>query len=283
MSAAGYAARCGARRGRIEFMNSVRAGQDLAYYVITSLVLLLVLYLNRDDTVPGTDVSVAAFMLPGVLALLVVVAGAFGVATVLATEREDGTLLRLKAVPYGTVGYVAGQLVRVCIEIAFSMLIVLLPAAFFVPNLMSDGFLAALGAVGYLVLGLLAVLPLGFIIGSIFKNPRSVGGWGMLVITGIVFVSGIFTPLATMATWVQILGQLTPTYWLGLGLRSTLLPEAAVAVEIDGSWRTGLTIAVLAAWAVVGLLLAPRLLRRMARRESGSGVAARRDKAMQRV
>jgi ABC-2 type transport system permease protein len=171
----------------------------------------------------------------------------------------------------------------VCIEIAFSMLIVLVPAAFFVPNLMSDGFLAALGAVGYLVLGLLAVLPLGFIIGSIFKNPRSVGGWGMLVITGIVFVSGIFTPLATMATWVQILGQLTPTYWLGLGLRSTLLPEAAVAVEIDGSWRTGLTIAVLAAWAVVGLLLAPRLLRRMARRESGSGVAARRDKAMQRV
>jgi ABC-2 type transport system permease protein len=283
MSAAGYAARCGARRGRIEFMNSVRAGQDMAYYVITSLVLLLVLYLNRDDTVPGTDVSVAAFMLPGVLALLVVVAGAFGVATVLATEREDGTLLRLKAVPYGTVGYVAGQLVRVCIEIAFSMLIVLVPAAFFVPNLMSDGFLAALGAVGYLVLGLLAVLPLGFIIGSIFKNPRSVGGWGMLVITGIVFVSGIFTPLATMATWVQILGQLTPTYWLGLGLRSTLLPEAAVAVEIDGSWRTGLTIAVLAAWAVVGLLLAPRLLRRMARRESGSGVAARRDKAMQRV
>jgi ABC-2 type transport system permease protein len=283
MSAAGYAARCGARRGRIEFMNSVRAGQDMAYYVITSLVLLLVLYLNRDDTVPGTDVSVAAFMLPGVLALLVVVAGAFGVATVLATEREDGTLLRLKAVPYGTVGYVAGQLVRVCIEIAFSMLIVLLPAAFFVPNLMSDGFLAALGAVGYLVLGLLAVLPLGFIIGSIFKNPRSVGGWGMLVITGIVFVSGIFTPLATMATWVQILGQLTPTYWLGLGLRSTLLPEAAVAVEIDGSWRTGLTIAVLAAWAVVGLLLAPRLLRRMARRESGSGVAARREKAMQRV
>jgi ABC-2 type transport system permease protein len=283
MSAAGYAARCGARRGRIEFMNSVRAGQDMAYYVITSLVLLLVLYLNRDDTVPGTDVSVAAFMLPGVLALLVVVAGAFGVATVLATEREDGTLLRLKAVPYGTVGYVAGQLVRVCIEIAFSMLIVLVPAAFFVPNLMSDGFLAALGAVGYLVPGLLAVLPLGFIIGSIFKNPRSVGGWGMLVITGIVFVSGIFTPLATMATWVQILGQLTPTYWLGLGLRSTLLPEAAVAVEIDGSWRTGLTIAVLAAWAVVGLLLAPRLLRRMARRESGSGVAARRDKAMQRV
>jgi len=75
-----YAMRCGVRRGRIEFMNSVRAGQDIAYYVIVSLVLLLVLWLNRNSTVPGTGVSVAAFMLPGLLALQVAFAGAFGVA-----------------------------------------------------------------------------------------------------------------------------------------------------------------------------------------------------------
>ncbi len=278
-----HAVACGAHRGRVEFMNSVRAGQDIAYYVIVSLIFLVVLFLNRNNMVEGTDVSVATFMLPGLLALQVVFAGAFGIATVLATEREDGTLLRLKSVPYGVVGYVAGQLVRVCLEIAFSMLIVLIPAAFFVPNLMSDGPLAALGAVGYLILGLLAVLPLGFIVGSVFKNPRSVGGWGMLVMGAIVWVSGIFVPLATMAWWVQVLGQLTPTYWLGLGLRSTLLPESAVVVEIDGSWRTLLTITVLVIWAIAGALLAPVLLRRMARRESGSSVAARREKALQRV
>ena len=278
-----HAVACGAHRGRVEFMNSVRAGQDIAYYVIVSLIFLVVLFLNRNNMVEGTDVSVATFMLPGLLALQVVFAGAFGIATVLATEREDGTLLRLKSVPYGVVGYVAGQLVRVCLEIAFSMLIVLIPAAFFVPNLMSDGPPAALGAVGYLLLGLLAVLPLGFIVGSVFKNPRSVGGWGMLVMGAIVWVSGIFVPLATMAWWVQVLGQLTPTYWLGLGLRSTLLPESAVVVEIDGSWRTLLTITVLVIWAIAGALLAPVLLRRMARRESGSSVAARREKALQRV
>lgn len=283
MSAHSHAIKCGARRGRTEFMNSVRAGSDMAYYVIVSLVLLVVLWLSRNETVPGTDVSAAAFMLPGLLALQVAFAGAFGVATVLATEREDGTLLRLKAVPFGMVGYVSGQLVRVLLEIAFSMVIVLVPAVFFVPGLMEDGPLAALGAVGYLILGLFAVLPLGFIIGSIFKNPRSVGGWGMLVTVAVVWVSGIFAPLATMPGWVQIIGQCTPTYWLGLGLRSTLLPEAAMVAEIGGSWRTLMTIAVLAVWAIAGFLLAPVLLRRMARRESGSSVAARRDKALQRV
>ena len=90
-------------------MNSVRAGQDIAYYVITSLIFLVVLFLNRNNMVEGTDVSVATFMLPGLIALQVAFAGAFGIATVLATEREDGTLLRLKSVPYGVVGYVAGQ------------------------------------------------------------------------------------------------------------------------------------------------------------------------------
>jgi ABC-2 type transport system permease protein len=40
---------------------------------------------------------------------------------------------------------------------------------------------------------------------------------------------------------------------------------------------------VLGVWAVVGLVLAPFVLRRMARRESGSSVAKRREKALQRV
>ena len=74
-----------------------------------------------------------------------------------------------------------------------------------------------------------------------------------------------------------------PVYWLGLGMRAAFLPDAAAVVEIGGSWRPLETAAVLGAWALVGLVLAPVVLRRMARRESGSSVAARRDRALQRV
>jgi ABC-2 type transport system permease protein len=283
VSATGNAVACGLRRGRTEFMNSVRAGQDIAYYVIVSLIVLFVLWLNRNGTLPGTDVSVALFMLPGLLALQIVFSGAYGVATQLATEREDGTLLRLKSVPGGMTGYVVGQMLRTTMEIAFSMVILLIPASFFITGLTANGLTGWMEALGYILLGLLAVLPLGFVIGSVFKNPRSVGGWGMLVMGAVIWVSGIFTPLAGMAGWVQVLGQLTPTYWLGLGLRSALLPEAAAAAEIDGSWRTLATVGILLLWAIIGFLLAPPLLRRMARRESGSSVAARREKALQRV
>ena len=44
-----------------------------------------------------------------------------------------------------------------------------------------------------------------------------------------------------------------------------------------------LTVLVLRAWAVVGLLVTPRVLRRMARRQSGSQVAAAREPPLQWV
>jgi ABC-2 type transport system permease protein len=52
-------------------------------------------------------------------------------------------------------------------------------------------------------------------------------------------------------------------------------------VEIGGSWRHLETLVVLGGWVVIGFALAPVVLRRMARRESGSAVAARRERAMQ--
>jgi ABC-2 type transport system permease protein len=83
-----------------------------------------------------------------------------------------------------------------------------------------------------------------------------------------------------MPTWLQWVGQAFPFYWLGLGARSAMLPEAMAAVEIGGSWRTFEMFVVLEVWAVIGMALAPIVLRRMARRQSGSAVAAARERIM---
>jgi len=104
-----------------------------------------------------------------------------------------------------------------------------------------------------------------------------------LPIMGLVATSGIFYPITTFPVWLQWIGQAFPVYWLGLGMRSALLPDALAAVELGGSWRHLETFGVLGAWAVAGLLVAPIVLRRMARRESGSTVAARKEKALQRI
>ncbi|MGC7101014.1 ABC transporter permease [Amycolatopsis lurida] len=122
---------------------------------------------------------------------------------------------------------------------------------------------------------LLGTLVLPGILGKII----SVSG-GLIVDLAI---SGVFYPITAMPEWLQWLAQVFPVYWLGLDMRSAFLPDNAVAVEIGESWRHLETAAVLGAWAVIGLIVAPVVLRRMARRESGSVVAGRRDKTLQRV
>ncbi|MGW5365722.1 ABC transporter permease [Actinopolymorpha pittospori] len=155
-----------------------------------------------------------------------------------------------------------------------------MPGLFLFEGLTSRGPTGWLTLAWVVVLGLLATLPMGAAIGAVLRNPRAVWGLGMLALVGLVAISGIF-PQYPVPGWLQSVGQIFPIYWLGHGARSALLPEAAAAAEIGGSWMHLETAAVLAAWAVAGLAVAPTLLRRMARRESGSSLSARRDKALQ--
>ena len=66
-------------------------------------------------------------------------------------------------------------------------------------------------------------------------------------------------------------------------MRSAFLPESAAALEVAGSWRTAQTVLVLGAWAVAGMIVTPIVLRRMARRQSGSQMEAARETAAQWV
>ena len=104
------AVRLGLRRGWTEFVQSLRSPQDQGYYLFTALAVLGYLCIRRDDTVEGTDLLVPSVALPSILGGLVAFGVVIGPAYALAMEREDGTLLRHKAVPHGLRGYFTGQL-----------------------------------------------------------------------------------------------------------------------------------------------------------------------------
>jgi ABC-2 type transport system permease protein len=157
------------------------------------------------------------------------------------------------------------------------------PSFLLFDGLMSGGAAGWLTVAWVVVLGLLATLPLGMILGSVVPSTQKVGSWGMLPVLVLTAISGVFFPMQALWGWVQAVAQVFPVYWIGLGLRSAFLPDAAVTLEVGDSWRTGATVLVLAAWAVFGMLVTPRVLRRMARRQSGSQVEAAREASMQWV
>ncbi|MFF5979580.1 ABC transporter permease [Streptomyces olindensis] len=282
MSPVWYAAGAGVRRGWTELRHTFTTGQDVFGYVLWTVLLLVPLFLAGDDRLKGTDISTGAFLLPSMLGMTLAFTGMMTTAQLLATEREDGTLLRAKAVPHGMVGHLVGKIVMVSGTAVASMALPFVFGVFLVDGVARQGGGALLTLVWAVPLGLLATLPVGAVIGSLVDSPRTVGLL-MLPVMGLVAISGIYFPLSKLPEWLQTVGQVFPVYWLGLALRSALLPADAVAAEIGASWRHLETAGVLGAWTVAGLLLAPSVLRRMARRESGAAMAERHRKAMQRV
>jgi len=283
MNPARHAIALGLRRGWTEFVLSLRSPQDQGFYLFMGLATLTYLWLNRDSEVAGTSLLLPTVALPSILGALVAFGVVIGPAYSLAMEREDGTLLRHKALPHGMQGYVTGQLVIHSLGLVPLLVVVLLPGFLLFDGLMSRGAAGWLTLAWVLVLGLLATLPLGMILGSVVPSTQKVGTWGMLPVTVVTTISGIFFPVQALWGWLQVVAQVFPVYWIGLGMRSAFLPAEAAAVELGGSWRTGLVVAVLGAWAVAGLLVTPTVLRRMARRQSGSQVQEAREQALQWV
>ncbi|MEV4343315.1 ABC transporter permease [Actinoplanes sp. NPDC049596] len=273
--------RLGVARGLIELRQTLTTPLDLWGYLFPTILWLGTLFFMRNATVPGTSFSLGASALPGMLGMNLAFGGLITIAQLLVVEREDGTLLRAKATPNGMGGYLIGKVVAVGGMTLVALLTVLIPGAFLVDGLQLDagGWLTLLWLVPF---ALLATMPIGAALGSLFESPRSFP-LVMLPIFAVIAISGVFYPITAMPGWLQGVAQMFPIYWLGLGMRSAFLPDALAAVEIGDSWRHLETFGVLAVWALAGLALAPALLRRMARRESGSAVAARRERMMTTV
>ena len=285
MNAARHAIGLGLHRGWTEFALSLRSAQDQGFYLFMGGGTLLYLWFNRNGEIAasGETIPLVAYSLPSILAALVAFGVIIGPAYALAMEREDGTLLRHKALPHGMQGYVTGQLLYHSLGLLPMLLVILVPSFLLFDGVMERGAEGWFTVLWVLVLGLLATLPIGMIIGSLVPSVQKVVTWGMLPIIVLTAISGIFFPIQAMWGWVQAVAQVFPTYWIGLGMRSAFLPDSAAVVELTGSWRTLPTVLVLIAWAVVGLFVTPRVLRRMARRQSGSQVAAAREAALQWV
>lgn len=272
--------RAAARQARIELRIQLFSPLVLGWLWFPFLGLGVMLFL-KDTEVLGSSVSLAQLGIPGMLTLTLISGGVLGVAGQLLTERDDGTLLRAKSMPHGMLSHLLGNVLISAGTSLGPVILLLVPAAFLIPGITPTSASGWLLFLAVSVLGLTATLPWGALLGAVMKSPMMIA-WTSLVVYGAMAIAGIFYPLAALPGWLQVIGQILPTYWIGLGMRSALLPPEAAALELGGSWHTAETIAILVLWTAVGMALAPGALKRMARRQSGSQVAAASERLMSR-
>ncbi|MGW1889496.1 ABC transporter permease [Streptomyces sp. NPDC002004] len=268
--------RLGVARGLLELRQMLRSRKDLFSY-LTTPVLFLVLASWRSG---GGSPEATQLMLTGGVGATVFMFGLMTVPQFLCGDREDGTLLRLRGIPGAMAAYLTAKALFVLVNIVVAVALLLVGGALLLDTPLPGSAARWLTLCWVIVLGIVAVVPIGAAIGSVLPPAREALAVYMMPTMGLMLVSGAFTPLRNLPGWLQDLASLFPLRWIAQRVRSALLPDGARVHEMAGGWQHMTTLVVLAAWAVAGFLLAPGLLRRMARRESGSRLSERERKRM---
>ena len=265
------AVRAGLSSGWIETRQALTEPAGMISRLFFPVIYALTLLWMRGKTVPGTHFALGAMVLPSLLGMSIAFGGLAGPATAIAYCHEDGTLLRAKATPNGMLGFLIGKIVKFSLTTLAGLVLLVIPGSLVAGDLVFDArtwLMLALIFVG----GMISTVPIGLALGSLMKSTMQ-SSLVLLAVALLIAPSGIFYPITALPIWMQWVGQAFPMYWVGLGARSAMLPPQMAAAEVGASWRSGETFTALAVWAVIGILLAPILLRRMARRQSGSTLA----------
>ncbi|WP_344430531.1 ABC transporter permease [Streptomyces lavendulocolor] len=259
----------GLDRGVLELRQLLRSPRDVFTQLSTPL-MFIVLGSVLDGDIPGSTVPMAELMAAGGVATMVIQAGLLTLTQALAVEREDGTLLRVKTLPGGIRAYlIAKTFVMVVTALGGAALMLLGGTAVLGSSLPSDAT-RWLTLVSVLVLGLVALAPIGAIIGSLLPNSREALGTVMIPLFALMMFSGIYFPVTVLPELAQNVVEAFPLKWIAQGVRAALLPDSALAAETANSWELDKVYLIVGLWAVVGFLFAPRVLHRMTHRESGS-------------
>jgi ABC-2 type transport system permease protein len=202
-------------------------------------------------TVTSQSLRTIDFLLPGILAMSLMQLGLFATAPALVQLREQQVLRRIGATPLPRTTLLSSQVIhRLVIGLGQTFIIILVGTFAF--NVHMVGNWGALVAV--VLAGALMFVAMGYMISGLAKTQDSVVGISQLINFPMMFLSGIFFPIAFMPDWIRPVVSLLPLTYLADLLRQ-------IMVGATPAYPTLVSMAMLAGWLVVCSVLAVRLFR----------------------
>ncbi len=188
------------------------------------------------------------FMAPGILTILVTMIGTLLTAQNIAREKEIGTIEQLNVTPLTKGQFIAGKLLPFwglgLLEFAVGLAIAWL--AFGIP--LEGSLLLLFGVTG---IYLTSALGIGLWISAAVDTQQQAMFVTYFVLVLYLFMSGLFTPVASMPTWAEWVAELSPlTHFIEV-VRGVLM-KGAGPLEI---WQPT---AILAGYGVLILTIAVR-------------------------
>jgi ABC-type multidrug transport system permease subunit len=190
----------------------------------------------------------AAYLLPGLLGLNLVMIGIFFTGIVDVTLRAKGGYKRLATTPLPRWIYLGAQLcVRLIVVLIAAAVLMLIGALAF--GIRNEGSYLTLACVQ--VLGAACFISLGYSLASFAKTPEAYNGLANVVFLPLMLLGGVYFSLDGAPAWLQRVADFLPL---------TPLLEVLRAIYNDGAGWTSQAhgIAIVAAWTLVLFALATR-------------------------
>ncbi|QFT87543.1 Inner membrane transport permease YbhR [Bacillus sp. THAF10] len=181
------------------------------------------------------------FLVPGIVAMMIMSNNMNGVAGQISAWRERGILRRMQGTTLKASTFIAAQITaRLVLNGSQALLVVLIANLVF--NIDVVGSWLAL--IFFIILGTLAFMSLGFIIAGIAKNPESAGPIAGFATFPLLFLGGVFFPISNMPDIIQPIIHVLPIAHLSSALRETMnlgtpMLELGMETLVLGAWLVG--------------------------------------------
>lgn len=218
-------------------VNGVRAGLGAAY------AIALIQQFQRDLPAPATmspalriEVTTAswynphvyypAFMVPGILAILVTMVGAFLSSLNIVQEKESGTIEQINVTPIKKYQFIVGKLVPFwvlgLISITLGMIVARVVFGLWpVGSVLTIYLFAAVYLVG--------VLGVGLFISTVTESQQQATLFSFFVMMVFILLGGLYTPIDSMPGWAQTIASFNPPSYFIEVIRSVYIKGSGVA------------------------------------------------------
>ncbi len=196
----------------------------------------------RQQSKYNPELDYRRFMIPGILVQLVTLIGTLMTALNIVREKEAGTLDQLNVTPIKPALFIAAKLIPLWVIglFEFSLGIGIAVALFKVPMIGSP-ILLMTGA----SLFLLAALGVGLWVSTVSESQQQALFVTFSLLMVYILMSGLFTPIRAMPTWVKTVAQINPMMHFIALVRAVMLKGSGfgdVWVQLAALGAIGVTI-----------------------------------------
>ncbi|TNJ54948.1 ABC transporter permease [Paenibacillus hemerocallicola] len=191
------------------------------------------------------------FLIPGIIAMMIMSNNLNGVAGQIASWRERGILRRMQSTTLNSATFIAAQITaRLVMNSLQVLIVVVVGSTFFGTQVNGAWWLLFL----FVALGTLTFMSLGFIIASLAKTPESAGPIAGFVSYPMLFLGGVFFPIKEMPEFMQPIVKLLPISHLTAALRQVM----NVGADLSALWPE---VALLAGWMIAAFAVSSYLFK----------------------